>query len=484
MSFTSAPAPFFQSIQDYLKQDYLGFHVPGHQPGPGAPQGLGWLLPGPALAADLTQVEGVDDLHRPQHACRQAQELAALAWGADFSYFLVNGSTAGNQAMLMASLNPGEAFLAPRNAHRSLWGAAILADCRPIFYDVPYDPELGLTHPPETSVVLQALQQHPEARALFLSSPTYYGTCPDLQSLIAAAHQRGLPVLVDEAWGAHLPFHPELPPSALEMGADLVVQSTHKLLSALSQASMLHLQGARVCRQRLESVLQILQTSSPSCLLLASLDLARQHMVEVGEESWGRVLALSAEARQRLQALPGLLCPGQQLQGRPGVHRVDLSRLILGVAPSGWTGYATEDWLRQHHRLQFELSSTGHVLALVTLGHRSEHLERLCLGLKAWSEQAKASPLRLNRPPAARPDTFMSPRQAFLAPAESVPLAGARDRISAEIICPYPPGIPLVYPGEILDADMLDHLQGELAAGVRLQGTQDPRLETIRVIRN
>ena len=385
---------------------------------------------------------------------------------------------------MMTALRPGQTVLIPRNAHRSTWGAAILADVQPVFYDCPWDPVMGVAQAPDPETVAAALQQHPQASALWITSPTYYGACADLKFLVSLAHQNDMVVLVDEAWGPHFAFHPQLPDTALQAGADLVVQSTHKLLSGLSQASMLHVQGSRVDRVRLQQVLQILQSSSPSCLLLASLDVARQQMVDHGPELWSQALQLAERARQEICAIAGVHCYGSEMVGRPGVQALDLSRLVIGVSQLACSGYQADKFLRQKHGIQVELSDRFNLLALVTLGHRESHLDRLVEGLRELARAFPTAPSSRTKVAARfQPTQKLSPRQAFDSPCESVPLAGAEGKVSAEIVCPYPPGIPLVYPGEILDAHLIAHLQSELAAGVTLQGSWDPQLQTIRVIK-
>ena len=475
--------PYFDALLQYVEQDVLTFHVPGHQQGRGADTRFRRFMAEHGLAADITQVLGMDDIHRPETVCKRAQELAAQAYGADHSYFLINGSSSGNQIMFMAALRPGEVVLVPRNAHRSIIGAAIVADARAIFYEVPYDPEMGVTHPPALETVAQACLDHPEARALFITSPTYYGLGADVQALVSFAHKRDLIALVDEAWGPHLHFHPHLPVSAVVAGADLVVQSTHKLLAGMSQASMLHLRGQRIDRIRLESVLKMLLSTSPNCLLVASLDVARRQMVEQGLDLWGKAMELAQAARRSINRIQGLHCFGSEMVGRPGVHGWDPTRLIITARDIGLTGYELEKRLRHEHNIQIEMSEFFNIVVLLTPGHTPAHVERLLAALRAVATEPAGSPLSdpcLHRP--TLPYQAMSMRAAFDASQQAIPLRASAGRVCAEVVTPYPPGIPLLCPGEIVTDEIIAYLREELAAGAHIQGPFDQQLDTIRVV--
>jgi arginine decarboxylase len=466
-------APFFDSLARYVRAQVLSFHMPGHQQGRGAPAEFVELIGPNALAADITQVQGMDDIHRPTSGCLQAQRLAAQAYGSEHCYFLVNGSTCGNHAMLMAALNPGDRVLVPRNAHSSVMGGLLLSEAEPVFYQPPFDPEMGIFHPAS----LENLPEDAQARALFFTSPSYYGAAADAKSLVEWARQRDLLVLVDEAWGAHLAFHPDLPGSAVAAGADLVVQSSHKLVAGMSQAAMLHLTGPRIDRARLEATLRLLQTTSPNTLLVASLDCARRQLAEHGHHLLDRVLHLAEQARQ------GLGAAGAQVwHHRPGVHHWDASRVVFSLP--GWSGYELDARLRREHNLQVEMSDIQNLVVLITPGHEIHHVHRL---VEAVQELAAQSPERPAKKRQARlpglPERRMSLKQAFLAGWESVPLSKAAGRVCVDTVCPYPPGIPWLLPGEVPSPALIEELLTELAAGVIIQGAHDPELETVRVVK-
>lgn len=485
--------PYFDALEEYVNTQVVTFHVPGHQQGKGSPERFRRFIAENGLKADITQVLGMDDIHRPISVCKEAQELAADAYGMDHTYFLVNGSSSGNHIMILSGLRPEDVVLVPRNAHRSTIGALILSGARPVFYLPEYDKDMVVDHGPTPATVEKALDAHPEAKALCFTSPTYYGAAADVKALVKLAHDRGMIAMADEAWGAHLKFHPDLPTSAVEAGADLVIHSTHKLLSSMSQASMLHLKGTRVDQGRLESVLKLFLSTSPSCLFLASLDVARHQMATDGRALMQRTMDLANDARRRINAIPGLHCYGDELLGRPGVHQWDPTKLVITARDLGFTGYELERYLRYEHNLQMEMSDLFNTIAMVTLGTQPEDLDRLVEGLRGLAvyprefdltermrmfEQKRGKPFELpDFPPQA-----MTLRQAFDAPYETVSLDGCAGCTCAEIITPYPPGIPVLCPGEIITPETVDYLKMELAAGANIQGQFDPTLKTIRVV--
>lgn len=470
-------APFYQALKQYVDTEVLTFHVPGHQQGMSAPPEFQAFLSSHGWQADITQVLGMDDIHRPESVCRHAQELAAAAFGAERTYFLINGSSCGNHAMLMATLGPGDKVLMARNSHRSAMGGLLLCGAQAVFFETPYDPQMKVFHAPTVEIVERALEQNPDVKALFFTSPTYYGVTADLEGLITLAHQRNLIVIVDEAWGAHLNFHPELPGSAVAAGADLVIQSTHKMLSGLTQTAMLHSNGTRVERSRLESVLRLLQSTSPSCLLVASLDATRRQMALEGESLLGPVLGLAHRTRSRLQELPGVRC-----FGRPGgVAGWDPTRLTISATEVGWSGYQLEEYLREEHNIQVELSDLFNVLALLTMGHREEHADRLVQAIAALPHR---TPLRLPEVgfPLPIPQGRLTQREAFQSEHKSVCWEEAEGCVSAEMLTTYPPGIPVICPGELFSRQLLDYIRLEHASGCQIEGAHDPTLNSVRVV--
>jgi arginine decarboxylase len=486
--------PYFDALRDYVRAGTVPFHTPGHKQGRGMHRRLRDFIGDRVLAIDLTQVRGLDDLNAPEGPIADAHELAAAAYGADYSYFLINGSTAGNQAMLMTALRPGDTVLLPRNSHKSATSALIMSATRPVYMQPEVDDDLHIDHCVTPETVERALDEHPDARAVFITSPTYYGATADLPAIERIVHAHDKLLLVDEAWGPHLHFHPELPPSATSIGADACVTSTHKLIGGMSQASMLHTCGRRIDQGRLRSTLRLFQSTSPQLVLLASLDVARMQMATQGERLLGQTLALARDARRRLNRIPGISCLGPECVGRPGVAGYDETRLVITVKDLGYTGYEAEAILRLRYNVQVELADLFNVVALVTIGDRRDSIDRLVRAVQGLARDDR--PVDLYAPSGILkrrlaqgtyslpkiPEQVVTPREAFLAAHVEVPFRKSAGKICAEVVTPYPPGIPILCPGERITQDIIDYVRLELKAGVHLQGPADTRLRTIRVL--
>ncbi len=473
-------APYLEALSHHVESEILSFHIPGHQGGQGADPALAELLGTKALKADITEVLGIDDLHRPHGQCGEAQRLAALAFGADETHFLVNGSTVGNQAMLLACSGPGDLILVPRNAHRSVWAGLMLSGADVATYLPDYDDALGVFSVPTSDGIHQAASEHPEAKAIVITSPSYHGHACDIDGVVQAARDHDLLVLVDEAWGAHFPFHLGFPRSAVQAGADLVVQSTHKMLPALTQSAMLHVNGDRVDRQRLDAVLRTLQTSSPSALLVASLDAARRHYALHGREILEKLAQLAWRTCQALNDLEGIFCCGAELSAPGAVSPTwDPTRLVVSALARGYTGYELEARLRHDFHQQVEMSDLFGVVLVVTAGHTQEDLHRF---VAAVHSLPKESPVQ---GPSQKPPLFshqpFHPRGAFMAPRRQVSWQEAIGSISAETISLYPPGIPWILPGERIELPVVQELHRRQRAGGQIQGAYDPTLTTLGV---
>ena len=481
-----ARTPYLDALRAYVERQRLPFHVPGHLQGRGASPLLHQSFGSALLELDLCS--GIGDLDGFEGSgLDEAQRLAAELYGADRTWFLINGSTAGNQIMLAATCHPGDVVLTSRNMHKSIISALVVSGARPVYLPPELDAENHVAHGVTPGTLAAGLDAHPEAKAVLVVSPTYYGACSDIAGLAAVAHRRGVPLLVDEAWGPHFPFHPELPTHALAQGADAAVTGTHKLLGALTQASMLHVRGDLVDADRVEVVTRMFQSTSPSCLLYASLDVARQHMATSGEDLLSETIALAEDARLELRAHPRLSVLDKRLVGAFGITGLDPTRLCVNVTRTTRTGYEVERILADEHGIQVEMSDFANVLANITIGHRREDVERLCDALAAVADappHERPDPHGfLERGLVATPEQVCSPSAAFHARQERVLLDQAVGRVSAELAASYPPGIPVVVPGERLTAPLVTHLAAQVAAGCRMVGPVDPDLRTIRVVR-
>ena len=487
--------PYFQALLDYVDAGVIPFHTPGHKQGIGMDLAFREFIGDNFCAIDLTPMPGIDDLLQPTESLLEAQQLAAEAYGADRSYFLINGSTSGNQCMMMAAVNPGDKLAVPRNSHKSMLGGLVMSGAEPVYMQPVVDESLHMDHCVTPETVAQTLQEHPDVKGIYLVTPTYYGVAADLKAIVKIARAAGKLVLVDEAWGPHFHFHPNLPLSATAAKADLVINSTHKMLSAFSQCAMLHQIGPRVHVDRLEGVLKMFLSTSPNLPMVASLDVARRQMAIDGFELLSRTIELAQETRRRLNAIDGVYCFGDELKGRPGVFDLDPTKITITVKDLGYTGYEASAILRRRYNVQVELADLFNIVALVTIGTSQEAADRLVQGVAEMAREdrpvdifspsgilerrLKTGSYKLPKIPPMR----MLPRKAFLAPTESVRFKQSRGRICAETISPYPPGIPVIAPGEEVTDEIIDYLSLEIKAGVRMQGPFDRELKRIRVVK-
>lgn len=483
--------PLLSALAASANRPHAAFYAPGHRRGQGAALPLRNLLGERALQVDLPELPELDNLFAPEGVIAQAQDLAADAFGAERSYFLANGSTCGLEAALLATCAPNEPVLVPRNAHRSVVAGLILAGAHPVYVaptlDGAFAPGLPLAIDPAT--VATALARYPQARAVVLVSPTYHGICSDGAKIAALAHAHGIPLIVDEAHGPHFAFHPALPTPALALGADVVVQSTHKLLGALSQASMLHGQGQRVDWARLGAALQLTQSTSPSALLLASLDAARHQMATAGEALLAPTVALARTLATELAALPGLAVVGQGAEPLPpAVTALDPTRLVVDVTGLGLSGLAADEILHEELGVTVELPELAHLTLMVSLGNTVADGDRCVAGFQALCQRALATGGQANFSPASAPPiasiTYpaVSPRTAFFAPTATVTATEAVGNLSAETLSPYPPGIPVVVAGEVITAEALAHVQRVQQQGGNVTGASDRTLASLKIL--
>lgn len=476
--------PIIDALRGYVDDGVVRFHMPGHKGGRSAPAGVLDLLGNQVFAVDVTNVPGMDDLHQAEGVIHQAEELAAEVFGAEETYFLVNGASCGMHALVLATCEPGDLVLVPRNLHRSLLSGLILSGASPVFYDPLYDRDLGFFLGVRPETIADALSDHPGVRAVFIVSPTYQGIASDLTRIADIAHQHGIPLLVDEAHGPHFHFHPDLPATALSCGADACVHGSHKTLSAFTQAAMLHVKSELIDRSRLKSVLCYLQSTSTSYLLLASLDATRAQMGEDGHNLVQKALDLADYLRDAIRRTSGLYSFDQSWLEKKGNFRLDRTKVTVSVKGLGITGLEAEAWLRKVWRIQMEMSDVNNVLALTSFGNTMEDVECLAAALTALAEREDCvnQPLPVNPDPPPQGILKMSPRAAFLGHSWPVPLEQAVGRIGAETITCYPPGIPVLVPGEVVSRDLVEYLGSMLKLGVHLQGPADPSLKYLRVV--
>jgi arginine decarboxylase len=471
---SQSQTPIIAALQKWVSTAHAPFYTPGHKRGEGMHPLLKERWGAAVLGWDLPELPGLDNLHAPSGAIASAQVLASAAFGAQQTWFSVNGSTAGVIAAILATCGDGDKIILPRNIHSSAIAGIIHAGAVPVFVNPSYDRDLDIAHSMTPAAVKFALEQHPDAKAVMMVYPTYYGV-----------HSYNLPLLVDEAHGAHFGFHSDLPPSALSLGADLSVQSTHKLLGALTQAAMLHVNGSRIDRDRLSRCLRSIQTTSPSYLLLASLDAARQQMALQGRELMSQTIALAQLARAQISQIAGLSVVTLDT-ATPGCEYFDPTRLTVTVTGLNLTGFAADEILADKLGVVAELPSLRHVTFIISLGNTRTDIDRLVAAFTELAtnyHQDRPIALPTIAPPASILTTMaMTPRQADRSPHLRISIDRAVGKISAESICPYPPGIPIVMPGEIITAAALDYLQQVLDLGGELAGCSDLELSTISIV--
>ena len=487
MRMRQAPEmPLLAAMQGYLAEQVAPFHTPGHKAGKGAPEVLLQHLGSSALALDLAVVPGLGDLFDKQGPIRESQQLAAALYGADESYYLVNGTTGGIYAMILATVGPGEKIIVPRNIHRSVMGGLILSGAMPVFVQPVVDDCLQIAMNVTTESMAATMDRHPDAKAVLLVNPTYYGVAADLVAITELAHRRGMLVLVDEAHGPHFHFSSQLPVSGVRAGADLVVQSTHKILGALSQASLLHCRRERIAVPRLETMLQLTQSSSPNYILLASLEAAVQQMATAGAELVDRSVQLARSAREQINEIPGLFCFGSERTGAPGVFGHDPTKLAVTVSGLGIQGNDAEMWLRCVGKVQAELSDWHNVLFLITLADDQVDIARLIEALRRLAHEhaggRKAAAAVLAPLPEAATTLELSPRAALFSRREQVSFAESAGRVCAETVTCYPPGIPILVPGERIAPAAVQYCLTLQQQGYTILGPEDPTLNTLEVV--
>jgi lysine decarboxylase len=482
-------APYLDALRAYADRGAARFHVPGHKGGPGADPGLVEAIGERALEMDIPAlIEGIDSGREPT-PFQQAQALAAAAWNARRTWFMTGGASQCNHVACMALAHVGEVVVVQRNCHSSTIDGLVLSGLRPTFVAPELDPKLAIAHCVTPEALDAALSATPGAVAAMVVSPTYFGAVADVRGQAEVAHAHGVPLIVDEAWGAHLAFSDELPDHALVLGADLVVSSTHKVVGSLTQSAMIHLGTAsegRLDEALIDRCVTLVESTSPSSLLTGSLDAARRHAAAHGAELLSETLAALRETREAVRAIPGLDVLDERLTGSPGVHGWDPLRLSIDVRGTGLTGYDIGPALRDTDDIQLELWGENVIVALFGMGEAAAPRgERLVEGLKRVLERLGREPHRDLEPFAPPPpwgELAMAPREAFLGPQEVVPVADAVGRVAAESLAAYPPGVPNVLPGERLTAPTLAYIQAALAHGGALRGASDRELLTLRVV--
>ena len=481
--------PYLDALCAYAERDPARLHVPGHKGGEGADEGLVRAIGERALSLDVPALTYGIDVGADPTPFERAQRLAAEAWGAKRAWFLINGASQGNLATGLALAHLGSEVVVQRNAHSSVIDALVLAGLRPTFAAPEIDPQLGIAHCLTAETLERALQDTPRAIGAWVISPTYFGAVADVAALAEVAHARGLPLIVDEAWGAHLAFHERLPEHALALGGDLVISSTHKIVGSLTQSAMLHLGaagGELIGEDTVDRAVTLTESTSPSSLLGGSLDAARRQAAVHGRELLEHTIAVLADARERIRAIEGLDVLDERLVGRASVFAYDPLRLAVDTRGLAASGYELAPMLREIDDINLELYGENVLVAAFGMGERGfRDAARLLDALAIAAERVGPEPAGAAASFAAPPpwgELAMTPREAYLGAQEVVPAGEAAGRIAAESLATYPPGIPNVLPGERLTAETLAYVRSTLEQGGSVRGASDRLLRTVRVV--
>lgn len=476
--------PLFDALMEYVNRETIPFHVPGHKKGVGMDKEFKQFIGENPFKIDVTVFKLVDSLHHPTGPIKKAQQLAADAYGSDAAFFSIHGTSGAIQSMIMSVVNSGDKLIIPRNVHKSVTAGIILSGAIPVYMQPALDKRVGIAQGVTPETVEETLKKNTDAKAVLIINPTYYGVATDIKKISDIVHSYNIPLIVDEAHGPHLGFNDNLPMSAIEAGADMCSQSTHKIIGALTQCSLLHVCSERIDINRVHQVLSLLQTTSPSYILMASLDCARRQIALHGEELLNKSIELSNYLRYEINRIKGFYCFGEEILGNEGVTALDPTKITINCRELGITGYDLDMILSNKYHIQMELSDLYNVLAVGSFGDTKEAIDTLLLALREISseyfvKENKKSDF-LDIPDI--PKQIRIPRDAFNSPKKSLLLKNSIGMISGEFLMAYPPGIPILCPGEEITKEIVDYVQKLKDTGLYVQGTEDPEVEYIKVV--
>jgi arginine decarboxylase len=476
--------PLFTALLTHAEKNPIQFHIPGHKKGVGMDPEFRSFIGDNALSIDLINIAPLDDLHQPMGVIEEAQKLAADAYGADHTFFSVQGTSGAIMTMIMTVCSEGDKIIVPRNVHKSVLAAIIFVGAKPVFIQPARDKNLGIDHGIPTRSVRRALEKHPDAKAVLVINPTYYGVCTNLKEIVDLVHSYNMPVLVDEAHGVLIHFHDKLPMSAMEAGADMAATSVHKLGGSMTQSSVLNVKGNRVNPKRIQTIISMLTTTSTSYILLASLDTARRHLALNGYAMAERTIELAQYTRKQINEISNLYCFGEEILGEEATYNYDPTKICVHVRKLGITGFEVENWLRDHYNIEVEMSDMYNILCLITPGDTQENVDTLLDALRELSHMnddvVEVKEVVIKVP--AIPQLTLTPRDAFYGETEVLPFKDAADRIIAEFIYVYPPGIPILLPGEVITQELIDYIVEHVEVGLPVKGPEDRSVQNVKVI--
>lgn len=474
-------APIYEALEHFKRQRVVPFDVPGHKRGRGNPE-LVEFLGKQCVGLDVNSMKPLDNLSHPVSVIKEAEELTAEAFGAKYAFMMVNGTTSAVQTMILSVIKAGDKIILPRNVHKSVINALVLCGGIPVYVKSKVNPKIGIALGMEVDEFKRAVAKNPDAKALFVNNPTYYGICSNVRKIAEIAHEHGMKVLVDEAHGTHLYFGEELPESGIAAGGDLAAVSMHKSGGSLTQSSLL-LCGEGIDVEHVRQIINLTQTTSASYLLLSSLDISRRNLALRGRESFAKVSRMAEYARSEINALGGYYAYGKELIDGDSVYDYDVTKLSVYTQGIGLTGIEVYDLLRDEYDIQIEFGDIGNILAYISIGDRIQDIERLVGALEDIKRIFGKPGNDLYCGEFIQPEVKMTPQKAFYSDKEQIPLGETSGRISGEMVMCYPPGIPILTPGEKITDEIIEYINFARERGCSLQGTLDPEVELINVIK-
>lgn len=474
-------APIVEALIEFQKMRIVPFDVPGHKRGKGNPE-LREFLGEKCVSLDVNSMKPLDNLGHPTSVILEAEQIAADAFGAHHAFFIVNGTTAAVQTMILTVCKRGEKIILPRNIHKSVINALVLCGGIPVYINPTIHEELGIALGTPIDVVKETIKQNPDAKAIFINNPTYYGICSDLQGIVDLAHENDMYAIVDEAHGAHFYFGDNLPLTAMAAGADMASVSMHKSGGSLTQSSFL-LIGSQLEAEAVRQMINLTQTTSASYLLMSSLDISRKNMALHGKQIFEQVTNMTQYSRDEINLIGDYYAYSRELIDGYHVFDFDVTKLSVHTANLGLSGVEVYDLLRDEYDIQIEFGDTANILAYVSVGDRPRDLERLVGALSEIRRRFRRDPSHLSNFQMITPIVYINPQDAFYALKESVPIAQSVGRICGEIVMAYPPGIPILGPGEEISQELADYIQYSKEKGCLISGTADPTANTLNVLK-
>lgn len=473
-------APVYEALERLRKQRIVPFDVPGHKRGRGNPE-LRDLLGEKCVSIDVNSMKPLDNLCHPMSVIKEAEELAAEAFQADHVFFMVGGTTSSVQSMVLTACRAGDKIILPRNVHKSVINALVLCGAVPVYVNPQMDQKLGISLGMELEELEKAIKENPDAVCVLVNNPTYYGICSDLRGIVKLAHAHNMLVLVDEAHGTHLYFGKDLPICAMEAGADMASVSMHKSGGSLTQSSLL-LVNQSVNWEYVSQIINLTQTTSASYLLLSSLDISRRNLALRGEESFAKVREMAEYARDEINEVGGYYAYGAEMINGKSIYDFDVTKLSVYTRGIGLDGIEVYDLLRDEYDIQIEFGDIGNILAYISIGDRIQDIERLVGALADIKRLYSKDPTQVMDCEYIVPHVCVSPQKAFYAKKEALPIRETAGKICSEFVMCYPPGIPILAPGELITEEIIEYILYSKEKGCSMQGTQDPYMNYLNVL--